>query len=363
MLPTPPAPPSAGSSVFGPRAKLLFGAIVVVALVGVGLYLVSPDFRGSVENVVTPSCTVGLNGAAVSVTVQGLDAQAQCDHFLTQTTDGGTWYVYSGGQQPAGASICQVHYQGDQFTVRDSGALDLYGNSICSNLINAANGIVPGATATLAFAQPTQDPAVASAQAAAAASAATAAAAARARVNIDEAGAAAQSDIDGLTSSEADLSRDLAAIPSALSTMSGDVTATQRQRDVVLTEVSNGSTDTGTVCSDAASVTSDAATVQSDFATINSDGATLNGDYNTVQNGITDLQQHRNQLAAARNQLLSYADGGPSEAQIDAALATANSAIAGAQQTYAGYVNTAQGYVSTANGYATAAQQACDSRS
>src|ERR1035437_2007865 len=180
MVPTVPHGPIARASVLTALTKILFVAILVAAVVGVGLFLVSPDFRGGVQNAVTPSCTVGLDGAAVSVTVQGADAQAQCNTFLTRTTDGGTWYVYSGGQQPAGASICQIHYQGDLITVRDSGALDIYGNAICSSLIDQANGGTPGAAATRAFVAPTQDPAQAQAQA-------SATAVARARSNINAA--------------------------------------------------------------------------------------------------------------------------------------------------------------------------------
>jgi zinc-ribbon domain len=336
-----------------PLAKILFAVILVVAVVGVGLYLLSPDFRGSIQNAVTPSCTVGLNGAAVSVSVQGADAQAQCNSFLTRTTDGGAWYVYSGGQQPAGASICQVNYHGDLITVRDQGALDLYGSSICSGLIDQANGVVPGAATTQAFLAPTQDPAQAYAQA-------SASAAAQARSNITSAASAAQSDIDGLASSEADLSGDVATIPKDLTSMATDVATTLKDRDAVLSEASDGTTDSGTVCSDAASVASDEATVESDLATINSDGATLDSDIYSIQNGISDLQQHRDQLAAARASLPSYADGGPSAADIDAALTKANAAIDAAQQAFSGDLKTAQGYVSTATGYAAKAQQACD---
>ena len=336
-----------------PLPKIIFAAILVVAIVGVGLYLLSPDFRGGVQNVVTPSCTVGLNGAAVSVTVQGADAQAQCNTFLTRTTDGGSWYVYSGGQQPAGASICQIHYQGDLITVRDSGALDIYGNAICSSLIDQANGGTPGAAATRAFVAPTQDPAQAQAQA-------SATAVARARSNINAAASVVRSDIAGLVSSEAALSRDVASIPKDLTSMSTDVATTLKDRDGVLSEASDGTTDRATVCSDAASVASDEATVESDLATINSDGATLDGDIYSIQSGISDLQQHRDQLAAARASLPSYADGGPTAAEIDAALAKANAAIEAAHQTFAADLKTAQGYVSTASGYAAKAQQVCD---
>lgn len=348
-----PAQPVARSGGRPPLTKILFCAILVVAVIGAGLYLVSPDFRGSVQSVTTPSCSVGLNGAAVSVTVQGADAQTQCDSFLKRTTDGGTWYVYSGGQQPAGASICQIHYRGDLITVRDSGALDLYGNAICTSLLDQANGVIPGADATQAFVAPTQDPAVVQAQA-------SAAAATRARSNIASASSAVQSDIDGLVSSESDLSRDVASIPKDLTSMNADVATTLKDRDGVLSEASDGTTDRGTVCSDAASVASDQATVESDLATINSDGATLDSDIYSIQNGISDLQQHRDQLAAARAVLPSYADGGPSASAIDAALTKANAAIDAAHQAFAGYLKTAQSYVSTASGYATKAQQSCD---
>ena len=43
---------------------------------------------GSFAGAVNPSCTVGLTGAAVSVTSQGLNAQSDCDSFLSQTTNG-----------------------------------------------------------------------------------------------------------------------------------------------------------------------------------------------------------------------------------------------------------------------------------
>lgn len=354
MVPTVPPVPAARSSAVTPLAKILFITILVAAVVGVGLYLVSPDFRGGVQNVVMPSCTVGLNGAAVSVTAQGADAQTQCNSFLTRTTDGGTWYVYSGGQQPAGASICQIHYHGDLITVRDSGALDIYGNAICSSLIDQANGGTPGAAATQAFMAPTQDPAHAQAQA-------SATAAARARSNITSAASAGQSDIDGLVSSEADLSSDVASIPKDLTSMAADVATTLKDRDGVLSEASDGSTDRGTVCGDAATVAGDKATVDGDLATINGDGATLDGDIYSIQNGISDLQQHRDQLAAARASLPSYADGGPSSGAIESALAKANAAIDAAHQAFANDLKTAQSYVSTASSYATKAQQACDS--
>ena len=79
-------------------------------------------------------CAVGLNGAAVSVTVDGGGALAQCQSFLRQTTDSGSWYIYADGVQPAGAVICQVDLYNDRFVVRDQGVLNIYGTQICQNL-------------------------------------------------------------------------------------------------------------------------------------------------------------------------------------------------------------------------------------
>ncbi len=117
------------------------GWIVVALALGVGAYAWFSGALASIAPGAAPGhCAVGLNGAAVSVAIDGPGALAQCDSFLTQTTDGGTWYVYANGAQPGGAMICQVSYAGDEWAVRDDGALDLYGSGICKNLISMANG-------------------------------------------------------------------------------------------------------------------------------------------------------------------------------------------------------------------------------
>lgn len=118
--------------------KLL--ALVVGCLAAAVLLLNSRTLIGMVGGAVAPSCTVGLAGAAVSVTVQGLSAQMQCDSLARTTTDGGSWYVYSGGQSATGAVICQVNYADDLFTVRDQGLLSLYGSSVCTSLLKLAGG-------------------------------------------------------------------------------------------------------------------------------------------------------------------------------------------------------------------------------
>jgi hypothetical protein len=148
--PTPTAPES-GAALASSSAPLAVGqrgrhirrvldAAVIVAIVVVGVLVAFPGVSAWWSQATTPSCTVGLTGASVSVTVQGSTAEKQCEAMLAQTTNGGTWYRYASGQQPAGASICQVHYEGDLWIVRDEGALELYSSSICSNLVKLANG-------------------------------------------------------------------------------------------------------------------------------------------------------------------------------------------------------------------------------
>lgn len=113
---------------------------VAIAVAGLtGLVIFGPRALQAVQTAATPSCTVGLAGAAVSITVAGGSADADCRSIQGTTTDGGSWYVYAGGEEPAGAIICQVTLDGDLYTVRDQGSLNLYGSSICSNLIGQSH--------------------------------------------------------------------------------------------------------------------------------------------------------------------------------------------------------------------------------
>jgi hypothetical protein len=128
-------------SLFWPLAILVAVSSLLAAL------WYGPRLIDELGAAATPSCTVGLTGAAVSITIQGLRAQAQCDSYRGTTTDGGSWYVYAGSQGPTGAVICQENYQGNLLTVRDQGLLNAYGTSICKHLIDLINGA--GAITTL----------------------------------------------------------------------------------------------------------------------------------------------------------------------------------------------------------------------
>lgn len=132
------APGSAERAPGPNHLRALSLALITVIVIGLAA-LYGPKFFSQIGAVVTPSCTVGLTGAAVSETIQGLDAQARCVSEAATITDGGTWYVYQGGQAPLGAAICQETYSGDLYTVRDQGS-NIYGSGLCANLIKLING-------------------------------------------------------------------------------------------------------------------------------------------------------------------------------------------------------------------------------
>jgi hypothetical protein len=110
--------------------RLAIFTAVVFAL-GVGAVAYALSNLGSVP-FVNGHCVAGLQGAAVSVTVDGPTATSQCQSFAGQVTDGGSWYIYKSGTEPGGAVICQYTYSGDTVTVRDQGVANLYGTSVCS---------------------------------------------------------------------------------------------------------------------------------------------------------------------------------------------------------------------------------------
>lgn len=87
------------------------------------------------------NCVVGLQGAAVSVAVDGPSANAQCEAMSHETTNGGSWYVYDSDTEPGGAVICQFDIRGNRWTVRDQGIANMYGSGVCQNLQQMAAGV------------------------------------------------------------------------------------------------------------------------------------------------------------------------------------------------------------------------------
>lgn len=134
-----------GSGLSSALVRLVLALfIAVAALIGVSL-LNDGTLPGLLDRIplISSDCVVGLTGAAVSIEVNGPGASGQCDHYANEVTNGGSWYRYSGGTTPGGAVICQVHLYGRVYTVRDAGVLIEYGNEVCQNLIQLANGSLP----------------------------------------------------------------------------------------------------------------------------------------------------------------------------------------------------------------------------
>jgi hypothetical protein len=120
----------------------------VVRLPAVAILVAALGFVGLTYVRVHEHCVAGLEGASVSVAVDGPGANDQCQSFVGQVTDGGSWYVYQSGTEPGGAVLCQYSYLGDTFSVRDQGIADVYGSQARELLYAKVSGL-PAPTAGL----------------------------------------------------------------------------------------------------------------------------------------------------------------------------------------------------------------------
>lgn len=126
------------------------GVRVAIGLAVVGVVVVAvlaATQPGSpVASLLRKECGVGLAGTALTVTVEGPDANAECDSLLgTAGPDGASWYRLD-GEEPTGYLVCRQPSGSSMVTVRDQGALMLYGHSVCESLeAQAAPVADPGA--------------------------------------------------------------------------------------------------------------------------------------------------------------------------------------------------------------------------
>lgn len=131
-------PSAKETSIDSPGVTRFARLVLLASVLAVGAVLVnSIGAQKILDQVIHSSCVVGLNGAAVSVQLDGPSATSQCDQWAaTQVTNRGTWYVYRNGLAPGGAVICQVDWRdGNTYTVRDTGGT-VYGSAICGNLLS-----------------------------------------------------------------------------------------------------------------------------------------------------------------------------------------------------------------------------------
>lgn len=121
----PPTPVPDGSSwrVLALVAAVTIGCLVMVVVLGYVLL-----------NVVTTSCTVGFAGTDLNITVEGGGGGPSCDQAVAKVGDQtgiGSAYRTSA----TGTLMCRYKLpDGLTYTVRDRGALKVYGNAACAAL-------------------------------------------------------------------------------------------------------------------------------------------------------------------------------------------------------------------------------------
>ncbi|HLZ55563.1 MAG TPA: hypothetical protein VKR06_01335 [Ktedonosporobacter sp.] len=111
--------------------------ICLLLLVAGGFWLYWPQIQIGLR-AVEPSCTVGLSGTAAQLTIQGWQAEADCEailngkaSFLGDPNKPENVYAVS---QPQGTILCELDMKGRHLMVRDQGAVTLMGSGLCQEL-------------------------------------------------------------------------------------------------------------------------------------------------------------------------------------------------------------------------------------
>ncbi len=102
-------------------AWLVAGLVVLGVAGGVAWWWVSNS-----------SCTVGVAGTQVTVTVSGSSGAGNACQQLISTTTSGSAYL-ADSSTPEGSLTCRYQIQGLTYTVRDTGLM-LYGGGVCASL-------------------------------------------------------------------------------------------------------------------------------------------------------------------------------------------------------------------------------------
>lgn len=110
---------------------LLIVGVVVSGVVALG----AVQHIGPAAMLFSSECSLGLAGTALSITVEGPEAEQWCAAEVgTTAASGATWYRYDADETLPGVLICRHDWQGNTITVRDQGALMLYGSEACSSI-------------------------------------------------------------------------------------------------------------------------------------------------------------------------------------------------------------------------------------
>jgi len=122
-----------GARAYGPpmRSAIVGGAVGALLVAGVGWFLLYG--QPQVAQVFRSECTVGLAGTALQITYEGPGATTACDDAVNHATSDAPWYRVD---EPAGQLVCRIPETDNpdlMLTVRDQGALMLYGHQVCSS--------------------------------------------------------------------------------------------------------------------------------------------------------------------------------------------------------------------------------------
>ena len=125
-----------GSRPYGARVKsAILGGVIGAALVGGGALLwvnAQPQVVDIFRSVDGP-CTIGMAGTALQITYEGPGASTACDDAVNGAASDASWYRVT---EPAGVLVCRIPASENaalMLTVRDQGALMVYGHEVCSS--------------------------------------------------------------------------------------------------------------------------------------------------------------------------------------------------------------------------------------
>lgn len=111
------------------KAAIVGGAIVLLALAGVGAYaLIFGRTPGPIP-LLTPTCTIAYGGTDVNVTVQGSRADAACDSLIASSKSTQGYRTSRAGQV-----VCERDLNGLHYTVREIGPDTQMGSRSCEEL-------------------------------------------------------------------------------------------------------------------------------------------------------------------------------------------------------------------------------------
>ncbi|HUY23739.1 MAG TPA: hypothetical protein VMV09_00340 [Candidatus Saccharimonadales bacterium] len=316
------------------------------------------------------SCTVGVAGTNLNVSVSGWGAGSACQQLIAKTpslTGQGTQETATGGQVNVGQGypvtlsgtlMCTYELDSLTFTVLDSGVLNVLGTAACQYLKS-------------------QTPAAKAATAKASAAQAAAQRAAAEAATQQAAEEAAQQAAQQLSQEESAISDAASTVTSDLASLASDVKvayagpgslvqdAQQAQKDLNQTQADLQKVQivgpTNLECgSDAGTVAVDAGAVQVDLGSIQVDNGTQQGSDQSVASDIQTVDSGLSQLSQAEAALDTVPPPGVlTQSQVDAAVASAKSDVSHGDGLVASALSQVQKMVTDANTYAQQAKNIC----